>query len=77
MIQYGNCVNQIDVNHMTPLAIAAKNNNYEMCQLFCENGANPFIPNCDGKKPIDLTTDIKLKSFLSTWGENFAKQKNY
>ena len=27
MIQYGKCVNQIDINHMTPLAIAAKNNN--------------------------------------------------
>ena len=26
MIKYGNCVNQIDINHMTPLAIAAKNN---------------------------------------------------
>ena len=75
MTKYGRCVNQIDINHMTPLAIAAKNNNYEMCQLLLENGANPFIPNNEGKKPADLTNDIKLKAFLINWGDNYAKQK--
>ena len=76
MTKYGHCVNQIDINHMTPLAIAAKNNNFEMCQLLCENGANPFIPNNEGKKPVDLADDIKLKSFLINWGDNYSKQKN-
>ena len=77
MIKYGHCVNQIDINHMTPLAIAAKSNNLEMCKLLCENGANPFIPNNEGLKPIDLTTDIKIKSYLESWGENYYKQKYY
>ena len=77
MTKYGNCVNQIDVNHMTPLAIAAKNNNFEMCQILCENGANPFIPNNEGKKPVDLATDLKLKSYLINWGDNYSKYKRY
>ena len=77
MTKYGNCVNQIDINHMTPLAIAAKNNNFEMCQLLCENGANPFIPNNEGKKPVDLATEIKLKVNLNNWGDNYSKYKRY
>ena len=77
MLKYGHCVNQIDINHMTPLAIAAKNNNFEMCQLLCENGANPLIPNNQGKKPVDLSTELKLKAYLSNWGDNFTKQKKY
>lgn len=77
MIKYGNCVNLTDVNHMTPLAIAAKNDNYEICQLLLENGANPFIPNNEGKLPVDLADEIKLKSYLINWGDNYSKQNNY
>ena len=77
MIKYGNCVNLMDINHMTPLAICAKNNNLEMCQLLCENGANPFIPNNEGKIPVDLADDIKLKTYLLNWGDNFSKQQNH
>jgi ankyrin repeat protein len=77
MIKYGNCVNLMDINHMTPLAICAKNNNLEMCQLLCENGANPFIPNNEGKIPVDLVDDIKLKTYLLNWGDNFSKQQNH
>jgi len=77
MLKYGNCVNQIDINHMTPLAICAKNNNLEMCQLLCENGANPFIPNNEGKIPLDLVDDIKLKTFLLVFGDNFSKLQNH
>ena len=76
MIKYGNCVNLMDINHMTPLAICAKNNNLEMCQLLCENGANPFIPNNEGKIPVDLADDIKLKTYLLNWGDDFSKQQN-
>ena len=77
MIKYGNCVNLMDINHMTPLAICAKNNNLEMCQLLCENGANPFIPNNEGKIPVDLADDIKLKTYLLNWGDNFSKLQNH
>ena len=77
MIKYGNCVNLMDINHMTPLAICAKNNNLEMCQLLCENGANPFIPNNEGKIPVDLADDIKLKTYLLNWGDNFSKLQKH
>ena len=73
LIEYGNCVNQIDINNMTPLAIAAKSNYFEMVQLLLENGANPFIPNKEGKRPVDLTSDIKIKTYLINWGENYTK----
>lgn len=77
MIKYGNCVNLMDINHMTPLAICAKNNNLEMCHLLCENGANPFIPNNEGKIPVDLVDDIKLKTYLLNLGDNFSKMQNH
>ena len=72
MLIYGNCVNLFDINKMTPLALAAKNNKYEMCQLLCENGANPWIANIDGKRPCDLTTDMKIKSYLLMMEENYS-----
>ena len=64
MLNYGKCINLLDSNNMTPLHFAAQNNNYDMVQLLCENGANPFIKNVDGKKPSDLCTDFKIKSYL-------------
>ena len=76
MIKYGNCVNLPDINNMTPLAIAAKNNSLEMCQLLCQNGANPLIKNDEGKLPVDLTNEINLKSFLNNWGDNYSKTYN-
>ena len=64
MLLYGKCINLLDSNNMTPLHFAAQNNNYDMVQLLCENGANPFIKNFEGKKPSDLCTDFKTKSYL-------------
>ena len=72
MLLYGNCINLLDSNHMTPLAFAAQNNNYDMVQLLCENGANPYIKNIDGKKPSDLCTDFKTKSYLLYIEDNFS-----
>ena len=71
MLMYGNCINLLDSNKMTPLALAAQNNNYDMVQLLCENGANPFIKNIDGKKPSDLSTDFKTKSYLNYIEDTF------
>ena len=73
MIRFGNCVNLMDINHMTPLAFAAKNNNYEMCQLLCQNGANPLIKNNEDKLLIDLTNEIIIKAFLMYFGDNYSK----
>lgn len=71
MLVYGKCVNLLDSNRMTPLALAAQNNNYDMVQLLCENGANPFIKNVDGKKPSELCTDFKTKSYLNYIEDTF------
>lgn len=72
MLMYGNCVNLLDSNKMTPLAFAAQNNNYDMVQLLCDNGANPFMKNIDGKKPSDLCSDFKTKSYLLYIEDTFS-----
>ena len=71
MLMYGKCINLLDSNKMTPLAFAAQNNNYDMVTLLCDNGANPFIKNIDGKKPSDLCTDFKTKSYLNYIEDTF------
>ena len=71
MLMYGHCINLLDSNKMTPLAIAAQNNSYDMVQLLCENGANPFIKNIDGKKLSELCTDFKTKSYLNYIEDTF------
>ena len=76
MLMFGNCINLYDSNKMTPLAFAAQNNNYDMVQLLCENGANPFMENVDGKKPSDLCTDFKTKSYLNYIEDTFPARLN-
>jgi len=78
MLKCGNCINQTDINGFTPLAIAAKNNNTDICQILCDSGANPLIPNNDGLLPADLAKDIKLKSYLNIYTYNYSqKWMNY
>ena len=72
MLKCGNCINQTDINGFTPLAIAAKNNNADICQILCDSGANPLIPNNDGLLPTDLSKDIKLKSYLFVYTYNYS-----
>lgn len=73
LLSFDNCVNQVDVNHMTPLAFAALNNNYDMCVLLCENGANPLIPNDENQIPMNLTKDLNIKAYLFNLGETNFK----
>ena len=75
MLKCGNCINLRDVNGFTPLALAAKNNNIDICQILCDSGANPLIPNNDGLIPKDISTEIKLKSYLTIYTQNYL-QKN-
>ena len=75
MLKCGNCINLRDVNGFTPLALAAKNNNMDICQILCDSGANPLIPNNDGLIPKDISTEIKLKSYLTIYTQNYL-QKN-
>ena len=72
MLKCDNCINQTDINGYTPLALAAKNNSFDICQILCESGANPLIPNNDGLLAQDLATEIKLKSYLSIFTLNYS-----
>ena len=79
LLSYGNCINLLDNNKMTPLAIASQNNFYEMVQLLCDNGANPLMENIDGKKPSELCTDFRIRSYLNSIEDIFPtglKKKN-
>ena len=75
MLKCGNCIKLRDVNGFTTLALAAKNNNMDICQILCDSGANPLIPNNDGLIPKDISTEIKLKSYLTIYTQNYL-QKN-
>ena len=47
----------------------------DICQILCDSGANPLIPNNDGLIPKDISTEIKLKSYLTIYTQNYL-QKN-
>lgn len=77
MLKCDNCINQTDINGNTPLALAAKNNSFDICQILCDSGANPLIPNNDGILPKDLATEIKLRSYLSIFTINYSNKEKY
>ena len=66
LLTYGKCVNLLDNHKMTPLHLAAQNNNYDAAQLLCDNGANPLIENIDGKKASELTSEFRIKSIINS-----------
>ena len=74
LLKCGNCINQTDINGFTPLALAAKYNNWDICQILCDSGANPLIPNNDGLLPKDLAKDIRISSYLSFFTSNYSKK---
>ena len=76
LLKCGNCINQTDINGFTPLALAAKYDNADICQILCDSGANPLIPNNDGLFPADLAMDIKLKSYLTVFSHNYSQKSN-
>jgi ankyrin repeat protein len=71
LLTYGKCVNLVDNNKMTPLHLAAQNNFYDAVQILCDNGANPLMENIDGKKPSELSSDFRIRSFLNSAEDMF------
>lgn len=67
LILGGNHINLLDNKRRTPLFLAAQWNNYEICELLLNQGANPFILNIDEKRAIDMTTNKSVKTLLFTW----------
>ena len=72
LIKCKSCFNQTDINGCTPLALAAKYNNFDACQILCDSGANPLIPNNDGLLAKDLAKEIRLRSYLQVFTFNYS-----
>jgi ankyrin repeat protein len=69
LIEKGNFVNIFDRNKRTPLFLAAKNNQFETCQILLEKQANPLLENKDGLKPIDVVSNINVKKLITEYME--------
>lgn len=69
LIQNGRHINQLDINHRTPLYLAARNNNVIACKMLMDNDGNPFIPDCDGKLPTDVTQSQEVRNLLLANGD--------
>ena len=70
LLDRGSYLNQYDMNNRTPLWLAAKNNHFECCEMLLQYGANPFMENTEGKKPIDVVTDSALRKLITQKMEN-------
>ncbi len=64
LIRKGVHVNLFDFNNRTPLFLAALNNHREICLILLSCGANPFLEDKEGKKPVEVTTDGSVKQLL-------------
>jgi ankyrin repeat protein len=73
LIHKGVHVNLYDFNKRTPLFLAALNNHREICLVLLTYGANPFLEDKEGKKPVDVTTDGTVKQLLMKTMEVFLK----
>ena len=64
LIRKGVHVNLFDYNKRTPLFLAALNNHRDTCLILINYGANPFLEDKEGKKPVDVTNDPGVKLLL-------------
>jgi len=53
-----------DDDGLTPLHVAAKNDNIEMVEALLLNGAAPGVKNYIGKSPLDLAKEAACKKVL-------------
>lgn len=72
LLQYGKHCNQLDINHRTPLYLAAASNQYKVCMMLVDNGGNPLIPDKAGKLPSDVTTSQEIRSYLLSAGDSIS-----
>ena len=70
LIAKGKYVNQYDNKKRTPLFLAALNNQYECCQLLINNHGNCFMEDIEGRRPLDIATEPKIKVLLSDVMDN-------
>ena len=65
LLSKGKNLNIKDNKGRTPIYFAALNNNLDCVKLLYENGGNVFIEDINGKKPVDVTNNIKVKYYLT------------
>ncbi len=65
LISKGKNLNMADNKGRTPLYFAAYNNNFDCVKILCDYGGNYFMTDYQGKKPIDVTNNLKIKIYLN------------
>ena len=63
-VSRGADINAQDEGGRTALLIAAEQNNLEFITVLLFEIADPSIKNCKGERPIDVTTDMRIKIIL-------------
>ena len=58
----------------TPLYLASLNNRYKCVELLLKNGGNAYIGDIYGKKPSDVTTDVRIKGILLISGDRVLEE---
>ena len=61
LLENGKCVNQYDNKMRTPLFLAAMNDQEECVRLLLQHGGNPQLGDVEGRKPVDVTTNERIK----------------
>ena len=70
LVKKGKYVNQYDDKKRTPIYLASLNNQFECCEYLLKNLGNCFMEDINGKKPIDVATDPRIKILLSDQMDN-------
>jgi len=66
-------INNMDYEGNTPLCLSILLGTRDISILYAENGADPCLKNRNGKSPLDLTDDLKLKEELINKYEKYKE----
>lgn len=66
LFHYSERCNIFDRKRRTPLYLAALNNHKKCVEILLQHGANPGLPDKNGKKPENVTNDLSIKVMLQT-----------
>ena len=81
LLEIDKTCNLYDKKMRTPLYLASLNNHYKCVELLLKNGGNAYIGDIYGKKPSDVTTDVRIKDILLISSdrvlEELAKNKKF
>lgn len=69
LIEAGADVNAVAKLKTTPLHVAARTGNHDVAKLLLENGAVVDAEDINGRSPLDMATDPKVKQLLKDWAD--------